>query len=77
MSDIKGSARLLNSQKREKRYKHVEIEASLAHKAKMVAVQLDVEQRLVQSAIFEFVLCDEELKKRFIEKMGAKNNAIH
>jgi hypothetical protein len=64
----------MNNRKHEKRYKHVEIESSLAHKAKMLAVQLDIEQRIVQSAIFEFVLCDEELKKKFVEKMEGKND---
>ncbi len=76
MNDIKGSVRLLNNRKREPKYKHVEIEASLAHKAKILAVTLDLDQRIVQSAIFEFVLGDEELKKKFIEKME-KNNAVH
>ena len=57
------------NRKREKHYKQLEVEDETHHKIKAMAFNLNINIRMVATEIIECVLCDEELKKRVINKL--------
>jgi hypothetical protein len=60
----------LNTKKSKPKYRHIEVESSLTHELKVLAVNLGFHQRVVASAILELALGDAQFKAKLTEKLS-------